>query len=326
MDKKRLIAVYIILMTLPLAAHGRDIKKQYHKSFDAPVGSRLRLEHGDGDVVITPWNQDKIDIKVDYHASVSGFKPTKCTYDVQFDQQGKEIRVVEREKCSGFFGAHRTLKHQFTIQAPSHLFLSIRGSDGSLQISDWKQNIDCKTSDGRISLNGINGNVELHSSDGSVNIDNLIGNLNVKNSDGNVDISRVRSGRIDVTTSDGKIDIRDTEGDLTVSASDGNIVLQNVLARKLDVKVSDGSVRAGLRAVVNPDWRFKSSDGSIKIDVDQAISAQYEVHTNDGRINIDHPNNRVSELHRQHLSGSLNQGQGKISLSSSDGSVLLRAN
>ncbi|MCK4410155.1 MAG: hypothetical protein KAW67_08720, partial [Candidatus Eisenbacteria sp.] len=51
-------------------ASAREIDKDFHKTFDVSEGVVLRLDYDDGDVTITPWDQDVIDVVVRYHADV----------------------------------------------------------------------------------------------------------------------------------------------------------------------------------------------------------------------------------------------------------------
>ena len=63
-----------------------EINREFHEAFDVEPGMTLKLKHGDGDVTITPWDQDSLDVQVRYHAktnTVAGWS-SKVDLDVTF--------------------------------------------------------------------------------------------------------------------------------------------------------------------------------------------------------------------------------------------------
>ncbi|MEJ2545628.1 MAG: hypothetical protein P8Y99_16310, partial [Calditrichaceae bacterium] len=98
------IPFYSILFLLFSLIFSRDIKKDYHESYEVRSGDILYLSHGDGDVTLSSWNKDIVDIEVYFSANVFGLGTDEYDFDIQFKQHGNEIEVLEKFKSNHHFG------------------------------------------------------------------------------------------------------------------------------------------------------------------------------------------------------------------------------
>ena len=53
-----------LLLATAVPAAGGEIVRDFNESFEVERGWALRLRHGDGDVTITPWDRDVVEITV----------------------------------------------------------------------------------------------------------------------------------------------------------------------------------------------------------------------------------------------------------------------
>ena len=175
-------------------ALAREIDKDFHKTFDVSEGVVLRLDYGDGDVTIAPWDQDAIDVVVRYHADVKaiGFGTTP-DFDVEFRQTDDRVTVRGIEGSSSgvyLFHSMNEYEYTYTIKAPSHVILDLRGDDGDLELSGWRADIECRVDDGDVQFTEVaNGNTEILIEDGDVRLSELSGDLVVRGDDGDVTVT-----------------------------------------------------------------------------------------------------------------------------------------
>ena len=54
---------FLIIMLVYSIALTRDMKKDYHETFEVKSGDMLYLSHGDGNVTISSWDKDIVDIE-----------------------------------------------------------------------------------------------------------------------------------------------------------------------------------------------------------------------------------------------------------------------
>jgi hypothetical protein len=92
--KRFVFALFVpsLLVAMTATASGKEIKKDFQKSFDVKEGVTLHLEHGDGDVTISPWDNDIVDVEVHYRAeSKSLGVGGKVYFDVEFKQSAHPV-------------------------------------------------------------------------------------------------------------------------------------------------------------------------------------------------------------------------------------------
>ena len=85
-----IVAMAFVLVAIAGIAAAEDIDREFHQEFEVRPGMQLALDHGDGDVMVTPWEKDVLDVEVKYRAKASNIGWTKSTdFDVEFRQDGK---------------------------------------------------------------------------------------------------------------------------------------------------------------------------------------------------------------------------------------------
>ena len=207
---KRAMSYFALLSLVAVtAARAETVDRDFNESFEVRPGVILALIHGDGDVDIEPWNQDRVEITVRYHVESRGVGG-KRDFEVDFDRAGDTITVEGREIGSNFFlGGSRTFEYLYTIQAPSYLLLELRGDDGDVTIIDWEADIDLRSADGDIRIDGLTGDLDLLLDDGDVELfDCSVGTATLQLQDGDV-VLRGGSGEWHFDVDDGDLDLRD---------------------------------------------------------------------------------------------------------------------
>ena len=219
----------------PLAA--KDISRDYHESFDVTRGDRLVLHHDDGDVKVTAWDQDVLDVEVRYRATIKrvgvGTDP-----DLAFDAErdGDRIRIRVRETGStnvAVLMVSDVKEFVIDVKAPAWLDLELRGDDGDVTIDAWT------------------------------------GDLSVQVSDGDIQMRRCRSARTRIQTDDGDIDVGECRGHLEIRGDDGDVEVALLPDDGIDVdiRVADGTVRLRLPPDLSAECLVRTDDGAVRTDL-----------------------------------------------------------
>lgn len=316
---------------LLLAATGATaevVERDFHRTFDVESGDRLHLEHGDGDVFIEPWDQDKLDVEVRYRVEYTRIGVgSKLDFDVEFRQTGSTVHVLGRESGQwsiGFF-AKRESEHRYTIRAPAYLLLDVDGEDGDVEVSGWQGEIAIRTDDGDLDLTDIrSARTDLSGEDGDIVIDGLSGELTVSADDGDLRIS-------DCTISDGRVRLEDGDAILTrctgsarFELEDGDLTLEEFRPERLAVRTQDGDVELDLVAGSVMDVDVRTVDGDITVDLAPGCSVRFTIDTADGPIRLEAPGAVDVKQRRRSVSGQLGAGEGRLRIESEDGRVLMR--
>jgi DUF4097 and DUF4098 domain-containing protein YvlB len=330
MNRKRLscAAAAALLLMAAVPAAGGEIVRDFDKSFKVGRGFTLRLKHGDGDVTITPWEKDIIEIKVHYHAEHKGIGgDSKQDFNVEFTEKHDVLEVTGRESRSGFMGLQVFIlkEYTYTISAPRYVDLDLQGDDGNIDIEKWAGKIDIKLDDGEISLYDCEpGKTRIRAGDGDISMDGLSGALDIIGDDGRIAINRGRFSDCRLQLSDGDIRVRDSEGDFYIELDDGDTELLRVKSNVMDLKSEDGSFDIELLKTGTLDLEIRTEDGDIDLGVQKGISASFSIDIDDGRIRTDLPSATQVQEGKHWMSGQLGSGKGRIRIRAGDGSVTLR--
>lgn len=319
-----LAPIFLALWAQPALAE--KIAREYHETFDVEQGVVLRLDHGDGDVLLEPWDQDviQVDVNIDIDFKRFGFG-TKPDLVVEFDQRGREVRVREVRTGSVSVGFHSYNEedYTYTIKAPAYTVLDFEGDDGDVSIADWAADFEIDLEDGDLELldsRATTGSIRL--SDGDCIVRGFEGELIIESEDGDVLVSgsNLTEGRF--TLSDGSLRMSHDEGNFEIETEDGDVELRDVTAGRLEVMCEDGEVDLDLIASGDVDWDIETEDGDVELSA-RDVSAEFTIDTDDGRIRVDLPDDAYDRRENR-VSGTLGAGDGKIRIRVSDGSVTLR--
>ena len=190
---------------------------EFRRTVEVAAGGRLSLENGYGNVEVTGWEKDSVEVVAQGAAAVPGEKRKVRAYgfwevkpDVEIKQTDGGLTIRTRP----FDGPGDPPAVDYTIRVPKSISLSgIRVGKGNLTISD------------------VFGRLE-------VSIDK--GDLAVSNFSGSVDAS-VGTGNVDVEV----LDIRDDDT-ITISSREGDIVLrlEPEAGARVEVEAPRGEVRS----------------------------------------------------------------------------------
>ncbi|UCB53067.1 MAG: DUF4097 family beta strand repeat protein [Candidatus Zixiibacteriota bacterium] len=320
--------VALLLVASTISAEAREIKRYFHQSFDVEKGSILHLRHGDGDVTITPWDKDVLDVEVRYRAEARTFGiGGEHEFKVEFKETGSVVHVIGKETSSSSIGFHHYRLHEYTytIRAPEYLELTLDGDDGDVDIEDWQGKIECTLEDGDVDLRNIvspETNIDLE--DGDLRIDGLEGDLFVDGEDGDVVLRDAKTQQCRIRLEDGDLTIRRSEGEFEINVEDGDVDLDRVRAEMLEVSAQDGDVEVDLLKVDRIDLDIRVYDGDVTVNLEPGTSAAFSIDTQDGRIRTDLPGTRDLEKGRDQVSGQIGTGEGRIYIGTVDGNVTLR--
>ncbi len=309
-------------------AVAEDLSRDYHETFDVEPGMKLDLQHGDGDVTVTPWNEDVLDIEVRYRAKASSIGWSKSSeFEVEFRRDGDVIHVVghEPKRVSVGISTFREYEHQYTIKAPSYLELGLKGEDGDVEIEDWTGSIALRLEDGDATLRNIEAaRTEVILEDGDLEIDGIVGKMDLECEDGDIEVFDCQTEHARIRSEDGDIEVDRCQGNFEIAVSDGDARLRELTAQDLEIRSGDGTVNLALLPSADLDLSVRVGDGDVILDLDRDVSAEFELETDDGRIKVSAADVADLVQKRSRVTGRLGAGDGAIYVRTADGSVTLR--
>lgn len=306
----------------------KELNRDFHESFNVEKGYRLKLHHGDGDVTITPWDKDVLDIKVVYRASYKSIGVGgERDFEVVFNEKGSVIEVIGKEKGFAGIGIHyfNEREYTYTIQAPAYLELQLEGDDGNMQISGWEGDIQCELDDGDIEFDDISSTeTGIHLEDGNARIEGHSGRLSIQAADGDITIMDSDLSLCRIRLEDGDVKIDQSKGSFEVEIEDGDVTFRRLTSNSIDIESEDGDVDVDLIEAGVIDLEIRTEDGNVTAYLPPDASAAFTIDVDDGDIDVEMTALEVLEKKNGWLAGRIRDGRGQIKIRTSDGDVVLR--
>ncbi len=230
------------------------------------------------------------------------------------------------------------------IQGSVHLDTSY-GSVTCVNVSG--DNIKLESSSGAIKARNVKGSADLDTSYGSITCEDISGgDLKLRTSSGKIKLMKASCGDCDLHTSYGSIRAEElTSKSLKLHSGSGGIDVTQASADSADISTSYGRITC--RQLTTADLTAKSGSGSINIacsdsttpEINANVVTSYgsvdfetppdfagsvDMATSYGSISTDLPITVSGQISKKKLAGTIGQGNGKLYLKTSSGSIKVR--
>jgi hypothetical protein len=196
---KKLLLVFLGIFLLSSMAWGFTYEERFHQTYDIPKGGTFSLYNPTGNVKITQWNRDEIDVLAIKRSSRSKADLKRVKIEVK---EGKSMMVRSVYQKNANVGVN------YEIKVPAGIRLErIENVTGNLEIDGVNECTDVKV---------ITGNLTVESDSGPVKAETVTGNLKIylNKITGNADY-RIITGQLEIYLNpeiDASIDANVTTG------------------------------------------------------------------------------------------------------------------
>jgi DUF4097 and DUF4098 domain-containing protein YvlB len=237
---------------------------QWSKQWTTGPNPELRVETGDGSVVVTgtPYNN-----QIEARVITNGWKigPSDVRIDEHFSDNRLELTV--HVPTVHFSIGNRSVRIE--LRVPQSIASTIHTGDGSINLEDLKGVTRLTTGDGSVNAIGLDGTIEARTGDGSVKVRGRFDGVQVHTNDGSVNLQAAAGSKMGATwrveTGDGSVTLNvppDLAADVEAHTGDGHISFD------LPMTLSDKKNEHDLRGRMNGGGAsliVKTGDGSITI-------------------------------------------------------------
>ena len=199
------------------------------------------------------------------------------------------------------------------------------------------------TAVGDAEAHGLKGDIKLHTGSGSVEATDVTGSLDLDTGSGSAHASSVR-GDLRVDTGSGSVTVRDLSGgsvkldtgsggvrgggiqasSLRVDTGSGSIDLDEVTCADVMLDTGSGGVDLVLLSDVDR-LDVDTGSGSVTIHAPADLGGEVDIETGSGGIDLDFAV-EVRHVRRDHVTGTLGDGRGRIRIDTGSGTVRLLKN
>jgi DUF4097 and DUF4098 domain-containing protein YvlB len=260
-----LMAVAGLLMAGLTTAAWADYREDFSKTLPLKAGERFSLDNVNGDVTVSTWKEDKVEIKA-----------VKVARDDEKDLKDVEIRV---EQMAGHVSVkaiwpkirrHFNVSVEFDIKVPAGVILDeVETVNGDVEVTGRYGRAGVGTTNGSVTVMDASGEFSLSTTNGGIQVDRFEGRLDAETTNGNIRLEELKF-------KDG-VSAETTNGSITLAIASPENLNANLLARTtnghitVDFPVTLKSLSQSKHRVEaqigqgGPEISLDTTNGSIRI-------------------------------------------------------------
>jgi lia operon protein LiaG len=349
--RQPLLVVGALLFAVPAAAQSsRYVLKGDSVAVYNLVGE-LRVEAGTGSDVVVELQRGgadaaKLEVQV---GPLRGRETLRVIYPadvIVMSDWGRGWNTTLRVRDDGTFGSDGD--HRGRWSGDGHqVRITGRGRDGLEAYADLRvsvpagKTVNLNLGVGKTFISNVNGNIRVYVASADVAADRTKGSLRVETGSGNVDL-RTASGDVKLSTGSGDITASGVDGSsLTLETGSGSVTLTDGKASNVHVETGSGNIDATSTAGDELSFETGSGDvdvalittfrslsietgsGDVTLKVPPTLGAEVDIDTGSGDIDLGGLTLQVRRIEHDHVTGTLGDGKGRVSVETGSGNVHL---
>jgi lia operon protein LiaG len=239
--------------------------------------------------------------------------------DDDHDGKGKkEGRQVTISAQAGGVDAYGDLR----IKVPAGRSVAVYLAAGRVAVTKVEGDLTVDVASAPVTSSSTRGELNIDVGSGAVQVNDSRGELSIDTGSGTVALLDVRGERVSVQTGSGEVtatDIRSSE--LKIETGSGDIRVGNLVASHVSLQTGSGAVTADVGGELW-DVDVQTGSGDVTLRVPATLSAEVDFETSSGDIETDFPV-QVTRHARDHMTGRIGDGQGKIEIETGSGGIKL---
>jgi lia operon protein LiaG len=233
-------------------------------------------------------------------------------------QEGKQVTIAG---TGGGTAAHADLR----IGVPMGRRLDLHLAVGKVSVTNVNGDLSIDVASGPVTTSTTRGELEINVGSGTVQVTKATGELSVDTGSGSVTASELRGESLSIETGSGEVTATNLRSNqLSIDTGSGNIEVTGLTAPQVSLETGSGSVIADLSGEV---WNVnvETGSGDVTLKVPPTLAAEVDIETSSGDIETDFEV-AVTRHARDHMTGRIGEGGGKIDIETGSGGIRLVKN
>jgi lia operon protein LiaG len=316
----------------------------------------LRVEPGTGsDVVVEVQRGGRDAAKLDIQTGpLRGRETLRIMYPddvIVLPDWGRGWNTTLRVRDDGTFGEDSDVNYERrrgSSRDGHEVRITGRARDGLEAYADLKvslpagKTIRLNLGVGKAFVSNVDGDIRVSVASADVAADRTRGKLRISTGSGNVDL-RTATGEVALETGSGDVTVAGMQGtSLRLETGSGNVTLADGKASTLQVETGSGDIEAS--GAAGDDVSFETGSGNVDVGlvsgftslsietgsgdvtvrVPPTIGAQVDLDTGSGDIDLGGLTLSVRRIEHDHVSGTIGDGKGRLSVETGSGNVRLQ--
>jgi lia operon protein LiaG len=212
-----------------------------------------------------------------------------------------------------------------TVRIPKgqkiELFLAV----GRLEVQNVEGDLMIDVAAADVDVSGTRGPLSLDTGSGRVSVKDVTGNITLDSGSGGLVVDRVKGGTLHIDSGSGGVEGNDIEvGELNADVGSGGLRLYKVKSPVVSAETGSGGITIEILSDIQR-LTVETGSGGATVRVPATLSAEIDAETGSGGFSTDFEVT-TRRVGRNHISGRIGDGKGRISIEAGSGSVRLLKN
>ncbi len=231
-------------------------------------------------------------------------------------REGREVRITGRGR--GFEG-YADLR----VSVPAGKGVALHLGVGKVFVTNVDGAILVQVASADVSAERTRGTLKIDTGSGNVDVHDASGDIALESGSGDITASGLHGGRIKLDTGSGNITVTGAEGTgLKIDTGSGDVTVTEAKGDELRFETGSGNVEVALTATFQ-SLSVETGSGDVTLRVPATIGAEVELDTGSGEIDLGGLTIQVRRLQEDHITGTIGDGRGRLSIETGSGNVHL---
>lgn len=232
-------------------------------------------------------------------------------------REGREVRITGRSRNG--LAAFADLR----IAIPARKTISVNLGVGKAFISNVDGNIRVFVASADVAADRTRGTLRIETGSGNVDLRTAAGDVTLETGSGDLTVSGMQGTSLRLATGSGNVTITDGKaGTIHVETGSGEIDATGASADELSFETGSGNVDVALVTTFQ-SARIETGSGDVTLRVPPTAGAQVDLGTGSGDIDLGGLTLQVRRIQSDHVTGTLGDGRGRLSVETGSGNVRL---
>ena len=322
------VAVYNLVGELRVeAGSGSDVTVQVERGgtdaakLDIQTGplrgrETLRIIYPDDVIVMPDWGRGwntTLRVRDDGTFGDDGFGHGRS-----WRGDGHEVRITGRSRSG--LEAYADLR----IAVPRGKSISVNLGVGKAFVSNVEGNIRVSVASADVAADRTRGTLRIATGSGNVDLRTASGAVSLESGSGDITVAGAQGPSLKLATGSGNVTISDGKAELlTVETGSGSIDVTGSSGDDVSFNTGSGNVDVTLVATFR-SLSVETGSGDVTLRVPPTVGAQVDLDTGSGDIDLGGLTLQVRRIEHDHVSGTLGDGKGRLSVETGSGNVRLQ--
>jgi lia operon protein LiaG len=231
-------------------------------------------------------------------------------------REGREVRITGRGRG---LEAYADLR----VRVPAGKRVAVHLGVGKAFVSNVDGVIQVQVASADVSAERTRGTLKIGTGSGNVDLRDASGDVSLETGSGDVTASNVHGARLKLETGSGNVTLTGADAtELKIETGSGDINATGAKGDDLSFETGSGNVDVALTATFR-SLAIETGSGDVTLRVPPTIGAEVELDTGSGEIDLGGLTIQVRRLQEDHITGTIGDGRGRLSIETGSGNVRL---